>query len=237
MYNYPTLQLNYQQRLHVAHTADFRKTNYIWNAHHFNSAKNNGYMMDLISECKPVSRAQWERFYLGYRKEHYPDEKFPFENIVNAFATVANISLNAAYTYHYIRVIDKTYDGYVSEQEAMSGIWSYIRKVNPTQVNMFYIKHADKKVDKNMRIDVEVYRLINNQWYEVAGIQLKPQSYFARRCNWSSDAYHQNYRGQVQYVQAVKAPVYYWSYEQVKAGIGPMLFLDRDGNCYAKQYA
>lgn len=229
--------LDYSQRLAMSKTPEFRATNYVWNVNKLNNSIDNGSMMDLIGKCKPTSREEWIRYYLNFRREKYPSERFPFEALVKKFSAAAHISLNQAYNYHFFRVIDQTYNGYASEQEAMQNIWNYIQKVNPTQVSNFRIVHAPQEIDRYMRIDVEVFRLINNQWREVAGIQLKPQTYFCKTGKWARMAYSQNYHGQVEYVHVKKAPVYYWSYEQVKAGIGPMLYLDTDGNCYARQYA
>lgn len=230
--NIPFEYKNYEQRKQIAATYEFARTNYIWNQKHFNSILLNGKMMEIVEKLAPQNRADFEQKYIAYRQNHPEQfrESFLFQNVIDVFAKVAGLTEENAFWYQYIRVIDKTYDGYVHEQESMRKIDNLLRALYPDRE--YIVSHASGFYDAKLRIDVRIFQKVNGQIQEVCGIQLKPKSYFMSNRAWAQAAHRQNYFGQIQYVQRTHCPVYYWTYEDLDQNKNPLLYLDSNGNTY-----
>lgn len=201
----------YQERQQLQQTAAFKQTNDVWSQQGFNRSANVGEVMKLIRHYEPQDRKDWEEYYFLYRTTVLNDFDM-FADCAAAFAQAAGIEVDLAYKYIYIRVVDQTYDGYQNEQNAYQGIQKYLQHRHPQR--HYLLEHGDDYCDRVYGVDLRLY-LMDQGKKEIAGIQLKPQSYFyfIKKHPWQEQVNHRHHQ---KYVQATHAPVLYWSYEEIK---------------------
>ena len=137
------MEFTLEQREKMRQTKKFKLTNQIWNDEHFNSQKYVGCTNYLIksffqntdlSDVDNKNINEWHKYYTTTKNEDIRksgrDEKElsklarEFKNKCKEYGL--NITLNEAYNYIIIRVIDDTYRGFLKELEAAKYISSTI---------------------------------------------------------------------------------------------------------------
>lgn len=211
---------NYEIRKKIKFDKQFKNTNKIWINGNYAASKNVGQMMKLINICKPNNRLEWQKYYLNYFQNNFGIPLF--SNILFDFSKNANISIQKAFLYIYIRVIDQTYNGYISEKRAEQDLIAYFQKIDPSR--KYIIKHSNDNADRNYSVDFIVYTMINGKVNIVYGVQMKPKSYFYYHKQNKELDY--NIKHEKKFIKKYNAKVLYWSYEGLSQNNKPELIIN-----------
>lgn len=179
--------LNYQKRLEIRKTKEFRASNRVWNDLNLNHRSNIGSVMYLAKLSRTKSYDDWVKFYfksgeerLKLRKnyksldelvkinQNYGRTEEELIEIAKTLSIEMGISLELAYNYVYIRVIDETWLGLRREEKAFNLI-----KKELIKYKMFRVEHSDVETDFEYAVDYEIKKDGNT----ILGIQLKSSNY------------------------------------------------------------
>ena len=183
---------NREQRANMKRTKEFRDTNKPWGDLHLNSYKNVGAVMALVKESNATTFEEWEHYYfktgeqrksiLAAATEENPLSTDELNNlnynfgrtasdllkIADTLASKCNISLQNAYNYVYIRILDETWKGYETELNAAKAMEPIC-----SQYSNLTISHADLVKDNKYAVDFEIFQGSNL----LLGVQIKPTTY------------------------------------------------------------
>lgn len=178
------------KRLQVRSTMDFAMTNKPWNDLRLNSKWNIGCLMFIAKESNSKTFEEWERYYLNsgairknllsskrYEKSEmskinseYGRTKDDLIHIAKTLSKNLNISLELAYNYVYIRVIDETWIGLKRELTGIKIIQDECQKYGD-----FSVSPVDYNTDIKYAVDFEIKDKITNS--TILAIQLKSVNY------------------------------------------------------------
>ena len=183
---------NREQRANMKRTKEFRDTNKPWGDLHLNSYKNVGAVMALVKESNATTFEEWASYYFqtGEQRKaileaateenplsademsnlnyNYGRTTSDFIKIAEALATKCNISLQNAFNYVYIRVLDETWKGYETELNAAKAMEPICN-----QYSNLTISHVDLVKDNKYAVDFEIYQ----GGTLLLGVQIKPTTY------------------------------------------------------------
>ena len=179
--------LSYQERLKIRKSDAFKKSNRVWNDLRLNQRRNIGSLMNLAKLSRAKSYDEWVKFYFKtgaereeLRKSYLPKDEFIRVNnnygrteeelieLAKTLSKAMGISLELAYNFVYIRVIDETWLGLRREQKAFNLI-----KKECAKLKRFILEHADVEKDFDYAVDYE----IKKDGVVILGIQLKSVKY------------------------------------------------------------
>lgn len=200
------LAYDYEKRMEIRNSLDFKKSNYAWNKHCFNSRRCVGSLMTMIEKAKPKSLEDWEKYYFS----HLPTNEV-FNNVYTPFAKILGISKQLAFNYTYIRVIDETWIGYSKERKAVMALRNFAVRCDEHGYHGMRFRETSEKFDFNYSVDVEQY--VNGKL--VAGLQLKSRSYYYNHELRNSTSHRHNVEKQRHYSKRFNVPVYYVYYEDL----------------------
>ena len=181
-----------EKRADMKRSKEFKNTNKPWGDLHLNSYKNVGAVMALAKESNAKTFEEWESYYfqsgekrnaeLSAAPENYPQQSeelnqlnynhgrtvAELEQIAQTLANRCNISIQNAFNYVYIRVLDETWKGYETELNAEKEIQLICDKLPGLTIS-----HTDLIKDNQYAVDFELY----NNSSLLLGIQIKPTTY------------------------------------------------------------
>lgn len=179
--------LRYHERLKIRKSKSFKDSNRFWNELNLNHRSNIGSVMYLAKLSGAKSYDNWVKFYfksgedrLKLRKNYKSlDELVKInqnygrteEELIEMAKTLSmgmGISLELAYNFVYIRVIDETWLGLRREEKTFNLI-----KKELIKYKVFRIEHTDVETDFHYAVDYE----IKKDGKTILGIQLKSSNY------------------------------------------------------------
>lgn len=184
---------NHSDRVKVANTDKrFKNTNDVFNSGKFNHMRKIGYCMQIIRECKPNKILSWQRYYndsgFELKKIDMKNNKNAKEIFLKHGRTVRDLvkladkfkdelnkntssdrpyTLEECFNYLYIRVVDKTFIGYLREVFACEFLNEFCEK------NGLNLKETDMEKDVGNCVDYEIYK--NDKL--ILGLQVKGIKY------------------------------------------------------------
>lgn len=252
---YYQYQVNYDQvfvspefRRNVwRHNPRFSMTNLAFNTpvngRRLNSSLYHGRVMAMAKHC-PVnaSSREWEVFY-GQERARYMQnrgiqhEPYIFANMIYDYIqSVQNvkhvqISWREAMLDIFIYVIDNSWMGRHSEIKGIKDMYKYFyRRTN----KLVKIEHSAPKDDNGRSIDALVSLSYDNgrSFQLVAGVQLKPATYFASNKEWSDITRNDNLKNNIKFYNEHHVPVLYWTYDDVARDLDPQMLIDVNGGIH-----
>lgn len=226
------------------HTVRFSRTNMPFNNKEYyprlNSAQYQGYLMKTVKAVQPTTREIWEVEYGRARANYmlqqgHQHEAYLFANMLDKFVesvynkTGMRLSWREAMLDVFIYVIDNTWMGYNSEHKGFKDMYRYLWNHTDKLVR---VDHTTAKDDDGRSIDALISVSYDGKNYQVvAGVQLKPQSYFASK-DWTSITRQDNLKNNVKFFNERHVPVLYWTYEDLAKGVDPMMLIDSNGGVH-----
>lgn len=197
----------------------FTSTGKLWDDLKLNSPNRVGGVMELIKKHQPTTHQEWEQVYLTHGK---PLTRLQGVAVCLHLKSTPLISLQEAIDFTFIRVIDETWEGWHLEKLV-------IELLETTQ--LFDEVRTATKFEDN-RYGIDIICLTNGQ--VVAGIQVKPDSYFKMKPSHKAkrENHNRNQRFLAQYPQA---EVHYVSRSDVLQG--QLLWVDKKHYAYTPTQA
>lgn len=181
---------NRDKRLQIRSTTAFSKTNKPWNDLKLNSKWNIGCLMFIAKESNAKTFTEWEQYYLNsgvirkkllstkrYEKSEmskinseHGRTKDDLIRIAKTLSKNLNISLELAYNYVYIRVIDETWIGLNRELTGIKIIQRECQKYGD-----FFVYSVDYDTDIKYAVDFEIKDNLTNSI--ILAVQLKSVNY------------------------------------------------------------
>lgn len=210
-------------------TEEFNQSNKVWNDLGLNSKTNVGCLMALIKDSKATTLEEWSDYYFKTGEEKrellkkFVEKKRYFDicathgrteddliKIAEKLKDALGCSLETAYNYVYIRVIDETWTGHSREVTALMDINKMCRNYGDFKANS-----VDYHTDFTYAVDLE----IREDKKLILGVQLKPISYLTSTNPGVADSKRFNERKNKAYTDEFGAEVFY-------------LYVNRDDSYY-----
>lgn len=204
-----------KERATIRESYEYRRTISSWTRHNLSARSKVGSLLTLISKVKPKTFSEWEKAYVKFYTEEFPGQ-IMFNQACIVLSKTCRLTVEEAFVYAYIRVIDETWIGYQREKKAFSKMVCFANKLKTQGVNGVYFSKSDEYIDTKYAVDVEQYK--NGRL--VAGFQLKSRKY-GESIKTTSDVnisskYRISIEKQKDYERKFGVPVFWVHYEDLE---------------------